>query len=65
MRLTVLFHNHTRLNVLPMLSVMVFFLRCLLQTAKQCFIASDARTMCSCSNVKTASKNKNTQLPME
>lgn len=55
----------TRLNVFPILSVIVFFLRCLLHTAKQCFIASDARTICSCSNVKTASKNRKTQLPME
>lgn len=56
---------HTRLNVFPMLSVIVFFLRCLLQTAKHWLIASEARTMCSCSNVRTASKNRNTQFPME
>lgn len=55
----------TRLKVFPILSVMVFFLRCLLHTVKQCFIASDARTICSCSNVRTASKNKKTQFPME
>lgn len=55
----------TRLNILPMLSGMLFFLRCLLQTAKHWFIASEARRMCSCSKVRTASKNKKTQFPME
>lgn len=55
----------TRLNVLPILSDMVFFFRCRLHTAKQPLIASWAFTMCSCSKVRTASRNRNTQFPME
>lgn len=58
-------HTLTRLNVLPILSDMVFFFRCRLHTAKQALIASDALTMCSCSKVRTASRNRNTQFPME